>query len=138
MTSAILGLLALINTVWLRHYTVSTVIAVALYLLVLVLAYFGGRAARLAHGRPAWFGGTIGALFGIIAGCGSFLIHATSRDIDAPSKGLARLKIIALANSPAAHIAVVVTATLTVGVISLIIAAVGAGTVKEPGSPGAA
>lgn len=132
ITAALLGAIALINTVWLRHDSFSTGLAIVLYVLVLIVAYSGGRTARHGHWHPGWLGAAIGALFGLIAGLGSFLIRATSQDVDAPAKGIARLRLVALANSPAAHIAVLVTAMVTFAIISLIVSSLAAATAKEP------
>lgn len=125
-----LGALALINDVLLHPYAISTAIAILLYILVLVLAYVGGRSARRQDARPGWIGAAIGAVFGLIAGLSSFLIRATTRDIDVPAKGLSRLKLLALANSPEAHVAAVATAVLTFGIIALIIGWIGGLTAK--------
>ncbi len=124
-----LGALALVNDVLLHPYAISTAIAIVLYILVLVLAYLGGRSARRQDARPGWVGAAIGAVFGLIAGLSSFLIRATTRDI-VPAKGLSRLKLLALANSPEAHVAAVATAVLTFGIIALIIGWIGGLTAK--------
>lgn len=128
--AAALGVLALVNDVLLHPYAISTAIAILLYILVLILAYLGGRSAHRQDVRPGWVGARIGALFGLIAGLSSFLIRATTRDIDVPAKGLSRLKLLELANSPIAHVAAVATAVLTFGIIALIIGWIGGLTMK--------
>lgn len=130
-----LGVLALINDVLLHPYPISTAIAIVLYVLVLALAYLGGRAAHHWDNRPGWVGAAIGALFGLIAGLSSFLIHATTQDIQVPAKGLYRLKLLELANSPLAHVAAVATAVLTFGIIALIIGWIGGLTTKTSDLP---
>lgn len=129
--AAFLGVLALLNIVWLRHYAISTAIAVALYILVLVVAFFGGRQARLNKARAGLFGAIIGVLFGIVAGLGSFLIRDTLRDINVPAHTEVRLRLLAWANSPSGHIAAVITAMVAFGVLSLIMGAIGGSSVKE-------
>lgn len=129
--AVLLGALALVNTVWFRHDAFSTAVAIVLYLLILVVAFSGGRFARRLHRRASWLGALIGALFGIIAGLGSFLMHDTAQDIPAPSKGLARIKLVELANSPTAHIVVILTAMLTFAVLSLIVASLAAITAQD-------
>ncbi len=128
--SIILGVMALINTIWFRHSPASTGIAVAIYLMLLVVAFLAGRRAHLSH--PGWYGALIGASFGLLVGLGSFLIRATSQDVDAPAHGMARLRLVALANSPTAHVVVLVTAVLTFSLVSLIVASLAAATTKEP------
>ncbi|MCY0878280.1 MAG: hypothetical protein OWU84_05010 [Firmicutes bacterium] len=130
--TAVLGILAFLNLVWLRHDAISTPIAVIIYLLVLVLAYFGGRSARRHALRPGWFGAAMGALFGIIASLGSLLIRETLRDIDVPGRRLLRLKLLAWANSPSGHLASIMTAMITFGLLSLILASIGGSTLKDP------
>ncbi|NMP22528.1 hypothetical protein [Sulfobacillus harzensis] len=130
--AVILGIMALVNSVWFRHNPASTGIAVTLYVLIMVVAFFSGRAAHRAHWRPGWFGAAVGALFGVLAGLGSFLIRATSEDVDAPARGIARLRLVALANSPVAHVVVLITAVLTFSIISLIVASLAAATAKDP------
>lgn len=128
--AVILGVMALVNTVWFRHTPVSTGIAVLLYLILLVVAFRAGRRAHLSH--PGWYGALIGASFGLLVGLGSFLVRATSQDVDAPVGGVARLRLVALANSPTAHVVVLATAVLTFSIVSLIVASLAAATAKEP------
>lgn len=130
--AALLGVLALLNIVFLRHHALSTAIAVLLYVIVLVLAFFGGRSARRHQSRPALFGAMIGALFGIIAGLGSFLIRDTLRDIDVPAQTGVRMHLLLWANSPAGHITAAVTTMVAFGVISLMVGILGGFTVKDP------
>lgn len=127
-----LGVLALLNVMWLRHYAVSTAIAIVLYVIVLLLAFLGGRHARILQRAPGWYGASIGALFGVVAGLGSFLIRDSLRDIDVPAHTAVRLKMLAWANSPGGHIASVITAMIAFGVISLIVGLVGGISVKDP------
>jgi hypothetical protein len=129
--AAFLGVLALLNVVWLRHYAVSTAIAIILYIVVLIVAFFGGRQARIHQWRPGLYGAAIGALFGIIAGLGSFLIRDTLTDINVPAHTDVRLRLLAWANSPSGHIAVVMTAMVAFGVLSLIVGSIGGVSVKE-------
>lgn len=133
-----LGILALLNVVWLRHYVVSTAIAIVIYVMVLVLAYFGGRAAHQRQSRPGWFGAAIGGLFGVIAGFGSFLIRDTIRDIDVPAREIVRLRLLAWANSPTGHVAAILTAMITFGIVSLIVGSLGGSSIKEQDHPGSA
>lgn len=130
--SALLGLLALLNIVWLRHYAVSTAIAIILYITLMVLAFFAGRAARTKRRQPSLYAGAMGALFGIIAGLGSFLIRDTLTDINVPAHTAVRLKLLAWANSPGGHIAAVLTAMIAFSVISLIVGSIGGFSIKDP------
>lgn len=126
-----LGVIASLNIVWLRHYAISTAIAIALYVIVLALAFFGGRQARRSHRRPGLYGACIGALFGVVAGLGSSLIRDTLRDIDVPAHTVVRLRLLAWANSPSGHIATAATAMVAFGVLSLIVGTIGGVSVKE-------
>lgn len=130
--AVLLGIFAFINTVWFRHTGEATAIAITLYILILIDAYFAGRRSRLHNGRPGWTGATLGAMFGLIAGLGSFFIRATSHDVIAPAKGLERLRLVQLANSSTAHIVILLTAMITFGVVSLIMASIG-GTQRSEG-----
>ncbi|PSR23036.1 MAG: hypothetical protein C7B45_04475 [Sulfobacillus acidophilus] len=134
----VLGILALLNIVWLRHNSISTAIAIALYLVVFTLAFFGGRSAKLSSSRPGLYGAMIGVLFGVIAGLGSFLVRDSLRDIDVPAHLAVRLKLLAWANSPGGHIAALVTAMVAFGVISLVVGSIGGVSVKGPTRPGKA
>ncbi len=129
--SALLGVLALLNVVWLRHYAVSTAIAIGLYVSLLVLVFFAGRWARCKRRRPALYTGAMGSLFGIIAGLGSFLIRDTLQDINVPAHTAVRLKLLAWANSPGGHIAAMLTAMIAFSVISLIVGSIGGVSVKD-------
>ena len=120
-----LGVLALLNLVWLRHHAVSTVIAITLYVAVLVLAFFAGRWARTRRRRPGLYAGALGALFGVVAGLGSFLIRDTLQDIDVPAHIAVRLKLLAWANSPGGHITAVLTAMVAFSLFSLIVGSIG-------------
>ncbi|MDA8205828.1 MAG: hypothetical protein M0Z36_07150 [Thermaerobacter sp.] len=131
-TAVALGVLALLNVAWLRHYAISTAIAIVLYLLVFLLAFFGGRRARLLKRAPGWYGASIGVLFGVVAGLGSFLIRDSLRDIDVPAHTAVRLKLLAWANSPDGHLAALATAMIAFGIITLIAGLVGGISVKDP------
>lgn len=132
--AVLLGVLALLNVVWFRHYAISTAIAIVLYVIVLVVAFFGGRSAR----HPALLGAAIGTLFGIVAGLGSFLIRDTLQDINVPAHTANRLRLLAWANSPGGHIAAVITAMVAFGILSLIVAILGRFSVKGQKQSGAA
>jgi hypothetical protein len=136
LAAALLGTLALMNIVWLRHYAISTLIAVFLYAVLMVVAFQGGRDAMRRQSRPAVFGAELGVIFGVIAGIGSFLIRDTLRDIDVPGHVGLRLKLLAWANSPTGHLAALLTAAVTFGVLSLLVSILGGRTVKnqQPGS----
>lgn len=123
--AAFLGVLALLNLVWLRHYAVSTAIAIVLYVIVVIVAFFAGRFAQTRRLRPGWYGASVGILFGVIAGLGSFLIHDRLTDIDLPAHTAVRLKLLAWANSPSGHFAALITAMVTFGLITLIVGLVG-------------
>lgn len=133
--SLVLGIMALLNIVWLRHNAISTAIAIVLYLVVFTLAFFGGRSAKMSALRPALFGALIGVSFGVIAGLGSFLVRDSLRDIDVPAHLSVKLKLLAWANSPGGHIAALVTAMVAFGVISLVVGAIGGVSVKDPNRP---
>jgi len=125
LAASLLGGLAIINLVWLRNYGVSTGIAIILYAIVLTVAFFAGRFAKARDLRPGLYSAEVGALFGIIAGLGSFLIRDTLRDINMPNRLALRLRLVEWANSPGGHIAADVTAMIAFGVLSLVVGSIG-------------
>ncbi|AEJ40727.1 hypothetical protein TPY_2567 [Sulfobacillus acidophilus TPY] len=137
--AALLGFLALLNHIFLSNAVGFGYIAIVLAAAMLVTAFFAGRAAKLRGGHPGWFGGLIGAIFGLLEGFDAFFSHLSRRDIRLEfGRALSAQKVALLlhmANSPGAHLMAAFVSILTFGLFALIVGSIGGFYVKKPGTP---
>ena len=135
VAALILGVLALLNAVLLRHSSVSTIVAIFLYILILVVAYFGGQRAQRHGRRPGWFGALLGAVFGTVEGFGAFFLRTTRQDLAPRGSHVSQASVnqlLHIANSSVAHITAVITTMLTFGLFALVVGSIGGSAAKKP------
>lgn len=134
-----LGLLGLLSSLLFHTSSVATVISIILDILTLSLAYLGGQYAKRQGLRPGWFGGLLGATYGLFDGISVFFVTITRSEMlknvhgDSLPKG-SITAVLHLYNSPSAHIVSVLTSMVTIGLFALIVGIIGATTYKAPKS----
>ena len=99
-------------------------------ILIAATAFAAGFAARARAGHPAWSGAAAGAAYGVVSGLRAFLQKTTASELKAVlqrthrSSPLSTSQLLAITNSPGAHIASLAVSAIVFALLCLVLGAV--------------
>jgi len=130
MWTVLLGVVSLILNVLAVHHPQVSSINWLLDILLLVLAYLGGRDASRQGRRPAWNGALLGVIYGLLVGVAGFYQHLTLAQLKSqvkPGVSVAMMtKFVDMENATSTHLSTLLIGAIFFGLLGLIAGYIGA------------
>ena len=107
-----------------------TGLAVVLDILVAATTFAAGYAARTRAGHPAWSGAGAGVAYGIVSGIGVFFHKVTASELKTAlekthrASPLSMSQLLAISNSPGAHLGSLAVSSIFFGLLGLVLGAI--------------